>query len=134
MLSNKVVSGKWYDPYSDRNLYDADEVEIDHIVPLSWAWAHGASCWSREKRREFHNDQKFLVPMAASLNSKKGAKIPGEWSPPVTRARCGYIIKFARAVRIYGFDIPQSERDRLNRVGKDWCGERFSTTFLDAGS
>ncbi|WP_236079024.1 HNH endonuclease family protein [Marinobacter nauticus] len=49
-------------------IQNAAEVDIDHVVPLNWAWGHGASSWPRQKREKFANDPVNLIPVEASLN------------------------------------------------------------------
>lgn len=77
-----VYSGKWYDPYSDKVWTLASDVDIDHIVPLAWAYSHGASGWSSEKKAKFANDGENLIAVNDNINQAKGAKGPGQWLPP----------------------------------------------------
>jgi hypothetical protein len=37
-----VKSGQWFDPYSGDHIFAAIELDIDHLVPLKFAWVHGA--------------------------------------------------------------------------------------------
>ena len=39
-----------------------------HVVPLKWAWDHGADTWSRDKREKFANDPVNLWSVELSLN------------------------------------------------------------------
>jgi hypothetical protein len=34
----KATSGTWYSPYDGRTLKKAEDVDIDHMVPLKNAW------------------------------------------------------------------------------------------------
>jgi hypothetical protein len=57
-----VVKGTLHDPYTGRDVtYDesvySGSVQIDHMVPLSYAWRAGAESWDKSKRVEFANDQ-----------------------------------------------------------------------------
>ena len=78
----RVVFGRWISMYSGEVIFDASKIDIDHIVPLKWAWDHGASEWSKEERKQFANDQINLVAVEARLNRQKGAKGLDEWLPP----------------------------------------------------
>ena len=51
-----VSRGFWRDPYTNNDFADPADVEIDHLIPLHWAWHHGASEWSSKKRFDFFND------------------------------------------------------------------------------
>lgn len=68
-------------PYSGKCI-SPSEADIDHVIPLRWAWDHGADQWSASKREAFANDPDNLVPVLASLNRAKGAKGPDAWLPP----------------------------------------------------
>lgn len=86
--------------YSGKILFDASKVDIDHVVPLKWAWEHGAQVWNKTKREQFANDPINLVPVEASLNRSKGAKGLDEWLPPANQAQ--YKARFQRIVLKYG--------------------------------
>lgn len=46
----RVLSGRWISPFTGNVIHNASEIDIDHVVPLKWAWEHGASEWSQKKR------------------------------------------------------------------------------------
>ena len=95
----RVTFGRWISMYSGEVIFDASKVDIDHIVPLKWAWDHGANNWSRNKREKFANDPINLVAVEASLNRQKGAKDPDKWLPPVNQAQ--YRARFTRIWKLY---------------------------------
>lgn len=70
------------------------------MVPLKWAWDHGADKWSQEKREQFANDRVNLVAVEASLNRSKGAKGLDEWLPPANQEQ--YKARFKRILLKYG--------------------------------
>ncbi|MEZ9922349.1 HNH endonuclease family protein, partial [Vibrio breoganii] len=95
-----VVSGRWTSPFTGNTIYSASEIDIGHVVPLKWAWDHGADNWAKEKRETIANDQANLLAVEASLNRSKGAKGLDEWLPPANR--CQYILRFIRIKKTYG--------------------------------
>lgn len=96
----RVVNGRWISMYSGKIYYNASELDIDHIVPLSWAWKHGADQWTEATRKHFANDPRNLVAVGASLNRSKGDKGLDEWLPPANQKQ--YKLRFQRIVKIYG--------------------------------
>jgi len=66
--SCRVVTGRWISPFSGRAIQNASEADIDHVVPLKWAWDRGANHWSDADRERFANDPVNLLPVEASLN------------------------------------------------------------------
>ncbi|SHG34634.1 Protein of unknown function [Marinomonas polaris DSM 16579] len=96
----RVTFGRWISMYSGEVIFDASKLDIDHIVPLKWAWDHGADKWGKEKRERFANDPINLVAVEASLNRQKGAKGLDEWLPPKNEIQ--YKSRFNRILKLYG--------------------------------
>lgn len=96
----RVVRGRWISPFTGAVIQNASSIDIDHVVPLRWAWEQGANDWSEQRREQFANDPRNLWPVELSLNRSKGAKGPTEWLPPA--GQCQYISRFLRLVKIYG--------------------------------
>ena len=97
-----IQTGRWISMYSGIVIHDATAIDIDHVVPLKWAWDHGANDWTKERRIEFANDPVNLLAVEASLNRQKGAKGPDEWQPPTNQ--CQYLSRFRRVAIKY--DLP----------------------------
>lgn len=112
----RVVTGRWISPFTNRVIQNAGDIDIDHVVPLAWAWERGARDWPREKRERFANDPVNLFPVELSLNRSKGARGPDEWLPPA--GQCGYVARFTRIVKQYKLKPKSSEAE--------WMG-----SFLD---
>jgi len=72
----RVVTGRWISPFTGNVIQNSAEIDIDHVVPLRWAWDHGAASWTQERREEFANDPVNLWPVELGLNRSKGAKGP----------------------------------------------------------
>jgi hypothetical protein len=108
----RVVTGRWISPFTNRVIQNAGDIDIDHVVPLAWAWERGASNWSDVKRERFANDERNLWPVEASLNRSKGAKGPNQWLPP--SGACGYVARFYRLTRIYKLKALPKEADWID--------------------
>lgn len=115
----KVKSGKWISSFSGKEIYSASEIDIDHVVPLSWAWKHGANSWSKSKRVKFANDPANLISVEASLNRQKGDKGINEWLPP--KNKCQYISRFLRVQKSYGLKLSNSETKRFKEIRNSHC-------------
>lgn len=116
----KVVSGRWFDPYSGQYFTKASELDIDHIVPLKWAHDSGAAEWPDDKKQAFANDVANLLAVSASLNRKKGASPPNEWLPPNKAYRCKYIVKFYKVSRRYDLLTP-NQAIELRGMRREHC-------------
>lgn len=103
----QVTHGRWISPLTNEVIYDSSKIDIDHLVPLKWAWDHGSRNWDQARREEFANDPVNLLSVEASLNRQKGAKGPAEWLPPSNR--CGYVSRFTRVVKRYRLTLTDGE-------------------------
>lgn len=76
-----VHSGQWKSKYTNKMYYLASDVEIDHVIPLKYAWDHGADKWSDSQRIAFYNDPLNLAIVEREMNREKGALPIGSWVP-----------------------------------------------------
>lgn len=116
----RVVTGRWISPFTGKVIQNASEIDIDHVVPLRWAWDHGANTWSDDKRERFANDPVNLWSVELSLNRQKGAQGPEDWLPPA--GKCQYVSRFVRIVKVYGLKPSQGEFNRYKQQLAEYCG------------
>ncbi len=116
-----VVQGRWLDPYTDQIFTRARGLDIDHMVPLAWAHAHGADKWDHATRRQFANDPVNLFAVEASANRSKGAKGPLEWLPPSQGFHCQYVTRFHRIVLTYKLEYSDYERQQIDAMRAQLC-------------
>ncbi|PTW50249.1 HNH endonuclease family protein [Rhodovulum kholense] len=120
--SCSVRHGRWIAPYTGKVVTEAGDLDIDHIVPLRYAWGHGAASWSAEKRARFALDPVNLLPVTASANRSKGARGPLEWLPPDPGFQCQYVLRFRRIARAYGLAHTAAEERDLVALTGQVCG------------
>lgn len=116
-----VAEGSWLDPYTGRTFYDASDVQIDHLVPLAWAWPRGASEWTERKADRFALDPDNLRIVSASENRTKSAQGPLEWLPPNRGYHCTYVSDFVAVVEEYDLSLSPTEARRLARLKARIC-------------
>jgi outer membrane protein OmpA-like peptidoglycan-associated protein len=119
-----VVRGKWRDPYTDKVYTNARDVQIDHLVPLKWAWDRGASQWPSERRHEFANDKANLFVVEIEVNQAKGASGPDDWLPPRSDFHCEYFTRFQRIVTKYELQLNTEEMSSFEDLNVNIC-DRF---------
>ena len=88
-------------PYTGKTFNKASDMDIDHIVPLSWAHAHGAVDWPRKLKRRFANDPDNLLAVEDNTNKEKGDKGPNEWMPPNKAFHEEYMRKWRTIIARY---------------------------------
>ena len=78
-----VATGVLHDPYTNqtisfvRGAQVGAAVQIDHIVPLAYAWDMGARDWNDAMRIRFANDPANLLAVAGQANLLGYAWVPG---------------------------------------------------------
>ncbi|GAA3207832.1 HNH endonuclease family protein [Microbacterium terregens] len=118
----KVLTGTLVDPYTGETLEFVSGtttsvlVQIDHLVPLSWAWRHGAEFWTTEERTSFANDPANLRATSGPVNQSKSDSGPGTWMPPAETAHCNYAKDFIVVLASWNLGIGTADRDALQRT------------------
>lgn len=99
------------DPYTGA-LITAEQVDIDHVYPLSAAWDMGAWRWDRARRQKFANDTTLnLVAVGSEINREKSDLTLGDWLPPDSSAHCAYAARFLRIAVVYELSVSQSDAE-----------------------
>ncbi|MDB9766987.1 HNH endonuclease family protein [Amylibacter sp.] len=109
----RVLTGLWLDPYTNMYFSMSSELDIDHLVPLKYAWTRGAYNWPKSKRVKFSNDESNLFAVKKSVNRQKSAMGPAMWLPPSDNFKCEYIKLFQEIVTKY--DLRQAD-DELSEI------------------
>ena len=118
----RVLTGRWLDPYTNKVFTNSKDVDIDHLVPLSYAWRHGAFSWSKDKRMKFANDERNLFAVESSVNREKSDSGPLKWLPPNVNFRCEYILRFKSIMTIYDLKMTAAEADEATELQRQYCG------------
>lgn len=106
-----VATGTLHDPYTSltiaftRGNQTGAAVQIEHIVPLAYAWDQGARFWTDQLRVRFANDPANLVAVQGRANQDKGDKEPALWMPPNPAFHCQYAMQFIAVLRGYGLPV-----------------------------
>ncbi|GAA3202138.1 HNH endonuclease family protein [Actinocorallia longicatena] len=117
-----VVEMTLHDPYTGDTIAfekaKANEVQIDHVMPLSYDWQMGAARWTADKREQIANDPLNLIAVDGPTNGSKSDSGPASWLPPVKRIRCAYSVRFAQVALKY--DLPVTTADK--QIMLEQCG------------
>ncbi|WP_031481407.1 HNH endonuclease family protein [Streptomyces bicolor] len=109
-----VIAMTLDDPYTGTTIkwrkQQAAEVQIDHVVPLSYSWQMGSSRWPESKREQLANDVLNLMPVEGRANSAKGDSGPASWLPPDKQIRCAYAVRFAQVALKYGLAVTAPDK------------------------
>ncbi|WP_395107701.1 HNH endonuclease family protein [Actinomadura sp. SCN-SB] len=113
-----ATSGTWFSPYDGATWSSASDVDIDHMVPLSEAWASGAWSWTTARRESYANDLggPELWAVTDNVNQSKGDKDPAQWQPPRASFRCAYARAWIQVKWFYGLTVDSAEKSALTSM------------------
>ncbi|MEG8105319.1 MULTISPECIES: HNH endonuclease family protein [Actinomyces] len=149
-----VWAGALQDPYTGRRITftrgqeTSAAVQIDHVVPLNYLYAHGAWQWDERTRLLAANDPLNLVAVEGEANQAKGAcgpascpvgstetgswrsTGPGGWWPANASYRCIYARRFVSVAAAYRLGLPQTDKDALRSTLDDCLAGGDGTVSL----
>jgi hypothetical protein len=99
LVLRAAADGSVVDPYTGDVHASIAGMDLDHVLPLAWAFDHGACNWPMQLRIMLATDPHNLVFTSASLNRSKGDQSPATWLPPVDP--CGYWARFQELATFY---------------------------------
>ncbi|MGB6124900.1 MAG: HNH endonuclease family protein [Gordonia sp. (in: high G+C Gram-positive bacteria)] len=113
-----VAAGSFTSPYTGRRVIFARgrgsaSVQIDHVVPLAYAWDMGARDWPAGKRWAMANDPANLVATDAASNQEKSDAEPARWMPPLRGFHCQYAVAFISVLIAYQLPIDAPSKKTL---------------------
>lgn len=117
-----IERGKWYSIWENRYFDEPEKLDIDHTIPLKWAYIHGAHKWTDKERNDFANnyeDEYHLMPLSVYNNRSKGSKGPDRWLPP--HNRCLYIKVFIEIVNKHKLEFTLEEKSKIDELQKKEC-------------
>jgi Protein of unknown function (DUF1524) len=114
-----IESGTWLDIYTGKTINNPKEIDIDHMIPLSYAAHHGAQEWTAAKKSEYANNLTYvnhLVAVSASANRSKSDKGPSEWKPEDKSYWCQYAISWITVSTNYQLSATASDKTALTEM------------------
>lgn len=134
-----VTGGEWDDPYSGRIFTNAQDVQIDHVVPLKNAYISGGYQWSKQKRCLYFNflgNEYHLLSVMGRENMSKGDKTPEKYMPPNSKYQCQFLAEWLKIKLIWTLGFTPSEKAAVEElVRKNRCSSQdliFTAQQLNA--
>ncbi|MET4224747.1 GmrSD restriction endonuclease domain-containing protein [Oerskovia enterophila] len=128
-----VMTGLLTDPYSGKDIafergpLSSGAVQVDHVVPLTDAWRHGAQSWDVSRREAFANDPLNVLVVDGTLNQQKGDGSASAWLPPAESFRCAYVARQVAVKYTYGLRVSAAEQAAMVAVLSTCPGEPLPT-------
>jgi len=118
-----ITTGHWIDGYTGKIYSRANDLDLDHVIPLKYAHVHGAGNWGETKRKEFANDPENLILTWKSINRQKGDKGPLRWMPPQEKVWCSYLSRWEKLVSKYKIRLSKAELSNIAKLKKPACAK-----------
>lgn len=126
-----VLSGDWYDPYTNENYNDSGDIQIDHVVALKNAYMTGAHAWTNQKRclyANFLGNNFHLLSVNGPENIRKSDKSPLEWTPPNKAFVCEYLRHWLEIKYIWQLKLTPREVTAIeNQLKENHCSSEDMT-------
>jgi hypothetical protein len=110
-----VEKGLWVDPYTNRFIRLASDLDMDHVIPLAYAHKSGGAIWTTVKKRRFAMDETNLLLVDDGENSLKGAKGPSQYLP-IKSFQCDYARIWQTVSEKYKLDLSSADQTMLASV------------------
>ena len=122
----RVSSGKWLSVYDNKEIYNASDLDIDHVVSLAEAWDSGAKYWTASQRETFANDLDSpwaLVAVTKSSNRSKSDKDPSEFAPVNKKGLCFLAVATIIVKEKYSLSVDGKEHNALRSALNNCKGD-----------
>ncbi|MFZ4404209.1 MAG: HNH endonuclease family protein [Pseudobdellovibrionaceae bacterium] len=131
----RVAQGDWKDPYGGEDFFDAQQIQIDHMVPLKNAYISGAWSWDFNKRCLYGNflGNKFhLIAVSGHENQSKSDKTPEFYLPKVSVYQCEYIENWLKIKLIWQLKLSESEALAIQNLAQKLSCPKEDFYFTDS--
>jgi hypothetical protein len=116
----RVEAGQWIEPYEAAGVVtDPKLLDVDHLIPLGFAHAHGGAAWSKDRKAAYANFLGYrfhLITASAHANRQKSDKGPSEWVPENIAFWCTYGSAWAVVAVVWKLDLPDEDRLAVRKL------------------
>jgi hypothetical protein len=108
----RITSSLWIDPYTNTQISNAEDVQIDHMVPLKNAYISGAWSWTPSQRclySNFMGNEFHLIPVLGTENGRKSDSTPEKYIPPRREYICKYLVNWLKIKLIWNLKLAKEE-------------------------
>lgn len=112
-LERNRTGNFWICAYSLEKINRATDLDIDHIIPLKYAFTHGGDRFTDDQKHAFATDDSNLVAVNEHENRSKGDKGVLKYMPP--NNQCYYLRHWYYMYSKYHLKMDTSETGYITR-------------------
>ncbi|MBL4821804.1 MAG: hypothetical protein JKY98_12570 [Gammaproteobacteria bacterium] len=110
-----VRTGSWLDEYTGKIFTVANQIDVDHVIPLMYAHTHGGDQWPAGKKLQFANDPLNIMLVERKEIRRKRERGPNRYLPR-EEYQCQYVRAWEAIAEKYDLDIENRDKNKINRV------------------
>lgn len=124
-----VTYGSWIDPYSGARLTgnpyqgdgEANDLDIDHIIPLRYVNQHGGYAWSHTQKQNYGKSLAAMnngvyIAVSSKENRSKSDQGPADYYPSNPNFYCEYAKRWRNIARTYSISLSQRDYNKVKGV------------------
>lgn len=105
------------DPYTGASIKELEDIEYDHVIPISYAAVMTNNSWSEDQKLGFSYDLLNGVPVSKTENREKGNKGPSEYLPDIRQEE--YCYTWLLVSEKYGIPLLKQDLRVIQNILKD---------------
>ena len=129
-----VATGKWNDHYTMDTFKDAQDIQIDHMVPMKNAYVSGAYKWTYLQRCLYGNYMGYknhLIPIFGEENNQKSDHTPIDYMPPNDTYKCTYLKDWLFIKGLWGLTMSVEEASSIKDLIRKYKCDLTKMTITD---
>ena len=124
-----VTYGSWIDPYSGTRLTgnpyqgdgEANDLDIDHIIPLRYVNQHGGYAWSHTQKQNYGKSLAAMnngvyIAVSSKENRSKSDQGPADYYPSNPNFYCEYAKRWRNIARTYSISLSRRDYNKIKGV------------------
>lgn len=113
-LARAQYENVWICGYTDTIIPETRALDIDHIIPIKYAFDNGGAIWSTTKKRRFATDSENLVAVSQHANRSKGDKGLSRYLPQ--KHVCFYASHWKLISKKYSLKLQKNDQQVLDSL------------------
>lgn len=108
-----ISSGSWVDSYTGDIIHN-DNATLDYVIPLEYANNNGGATWSKDKKKQFSNDEENLSVVSSKSKKDRDGKTVSKWTSKTGTTQCEFSRKYINVLYKYSLSVSSKDKQALS--------------------